>query len=202
MVNGIPPWVPFVTDHQRVNSGTIRINGRPVITAAKLNDSQPFAAATIELWPGEKNLRIKLEGNPGSFIVLTIAKVPPPQFHHGMLVLPYASIKNGETVKLLLRNNNPRFAKHLRVVFFDLPGPIAGMSDTIHLPANGSVALNAADIGGPHATWEEGSMEIIWLGRGKLTLSGYAQITTAAGESVTIPLERFPFPIPRHEIEE
>ncbi len=198
VLNGIGRnWIlPDVLQGNPVTSGSISINGHLVVTPRELNMRRPVVQKPISLDPGTKTIDTVIHGDPGSFITVALWQVPPasPELHLGKLVLPYGTIQGDNRLALYVRNNNFRHPRQFRLLFFKPDGAPAGMSELLTVPPNGVQKLLPGEINTILPSWIEGSIDIIWMGRGRIDLNGYAVQVDPLGRKTVLPLIRYPIP--------
>lgn len=188
--------LPDLLMGNRVTNGSISINGHLVVTPRDLNSQRPVVQKPIMLEPGTKTIDTVIHGDPGSFITVALWQVPPlsPVFCAGKLVLPYGTIQGDNGLILYIRNNNFLHPRQLRLLFFKPDGAPAGMSELLTIPRNGVLKLRPEEVNTILPSWIEGSISIIWMGRGRIDLNGYAVQIDPLGRKTVLPLIRYPIP--------
>lgn len=180
----------------RVTGGSISINGNLVVTPSELNAQRPVVQKPIMLEPGTKTIDTVIHGDPGSFITVALWQVPPlsPVLCAGKLVLPYGTIQGDNGLILYIRNNNFLHPRLLRLLFFEPDGTPSGMSELLTIPRSGVLKLRPEEVNTILPSWIEGSIDIIWMGRGRIDLNGYAVQIDPLGRKTVLPLIRYPIP--------
>lgn len=198
VLNGVErnPVQPEVLLGNRVTSGSIAINGRLVVTPRELNIQKPVVQKPIMLAPGAKTIDTVIHGNPGSFITVALWQEPPPEpvFCAGKLVLPYGTIQGDNQMALYIHNNNFRHPRQCRLLFFKPDGAPGGMSELLTVPPNGVLKLRPGAVNTIRPSWVEGSIDIIWMGFGRIDLNGYAVQIDPSGRKTVLPLISYPIP--------
>jgi len=198
VLNGVGRnWIlPDLLLGNPVTSGSISINGHLVVTPRDLNRQRPVVQKPIRLTPGTKTIDTVIHGDPGSFITVALWQVPPrpPVFCLGKLVLPYGTIRGDNRLVLYVRNNNFRHPRQFRLLFFKPDGAPAGMSELLTVPPNGVQKLLPEEVNTILPSWIEGSVDIIWMGLGRIDLNGYAVQVDPLGRKTILPLIRYPIP--------
>ena len=180
----------------RVTNGSISINGHLVVTPQDLNSQRPVVQKPISLTPGTKTIDTVIHGDPGSFITVALWQVPPlsPVFCAGRLVLPYGTIQGDNGLILYIHNNNFIHPRQLRLLFFKPGGAPGGMSELLTIPRSGVLKLRPEEVNTILPSWIEGSIDIIWMGRGRIDLNGYAVQIDPLGRKTVLPIIRYPIP--------
>lgn len=158
----------------RVAGAAIVLNGEPVVHATDLTEEVAGLRRAVHVRAGTNELSVELLGAPGSFVTLAIA--PPSlssRFIRGRLLLPWGRHDAERGVGLALKNGSPRFARAVRVVFFDPAGEVVAASERFVLPPRSSRPFALEDLIDVGA-WQAGSIEIYYAGRGTARLFGTA----------------------------
>ncbi len=198
VLNGVGRnWIlPDLLLGNRVTSGSISINGHLVVTPRDLNSQRPVVQKPIRLTPGTKTIDTVIHGDPGSFVTVALWQVPPPSpvFCAGKLVLPYGTIQGNNNLILYIRNNNFLHPRQLRLLFFKPGGAPGGMSELLNIPPNAVMKLLPEEVNTIMPSWTEGSIDIIWMGCGRIDLNGYAVQIDPLGRKTVLPIIRYPIP--------
>ena len=177
-------------EDSRVDSGSISINGQSLITSADLNDSTDKVVKAVSL-TASNTIEVTLDGsNVGGYIIVMVVNGPDaPEFTAGRLILAWTSIANSsEAVNLRLKNASPRFDRNFFVRYFDEDGTLAAVSAKQTLGPHASLNAPAGSFLPQGSTWQTGSIEILFFGRGGARVMGYALHSTST-EETAIPLQ-------------
>lgn len=159
----------------RVSSASVTLNGTEVVRPSDLSEEVPGLAREVQVRAGANEIEVILNGAPGSF--LTLAIVPSgeaPVFVMGRLLLPWGRDDGQATLGIALKNGSHRFARAVRVVFFDPRGQVVAVSGRLVLPPRASLASAVRDLTA-EGDWPAGSVEVFYAGRGTARLFGSAR---------------------------
>ena len=125
-------------------------------------------------------LDITIEGDPGSRMTVVIAGSKHGcDMTAGRLIMPWARVSGGpgagQDLTISLKNGCPRAPRHLKIVYLNEDGTIAGTSAPLTRPLRASMNLNVeAD---PAAVaFTQGSIEIFFAGPKAGRVKGYATV--------------------------
>jgi len=148
----------------RVASATVEVNGTVVVNPSDLNENVAGLHRPVELRAGQNELVVRLNGAPGSFVTVAIARPgPPPRFVHGRLLLPWGRNDTERGLALALKNGSPHGPRAVRVVFFNPAGDVVGASQRFVLPPQASMVAAVEDLIAM-GDWHVGSVEIYYAG--------------------------------------
>jgi hypothetical protein len=188
-------------DH-RVTSGTLIIQGHPVFPPGEINDSVKHIERRVYLDAVPTPIVAILNGEAGNFITVTITALPVPALRAGKIVLDYGSRASGNHLVLFLHNSNYLYDRAVRLIFLDMLGQAAGTSDLLTIPPSGTLPANPDTVAAPAPiTWQEGSIDVIWMGPGGLPVTGYAEQVDPAGRKTILPLHNVSVPPGAGEID-
>jgi hypothetical protein len=175
-------------DH-RVTSGTLLLQGHPVFPPGEINNTVKHLERRIFLDAIPTPMIVILNGPAGSFVTVTVVPVPIPPVHAGKIVLDFGSREGGSHLALFLHNNNFVYDRAVRLIFLDMLGQPAGVSDLLTIPPSGTLPVNPDSVPAPQPiTWQQGSIDIIWTGPGATAVTGYAEQVDPAGRKTIVPL--------------
>jgi hypothetical protein len=159
----------------RVAGATMTLNGNVVVQSSELDEETEVVRRLVHVQAGVNELSVELAGAPGSFITVLLApRGPSPRLIRGRLLLPWGRNDPEGAVGLALKNGSPRFARVVRVVFFNPMGEAVAASERFVLPPRGSRAFALEELIDA-GTWEIGSIEIYYAGRGTARVFGTAR---------------------------
>ncbi len=171
----------------RVTSGSIEVNGRMVANEADFSRRVTHFARPATLLAGSNTITVALNGQPGSFITVSIGRPPePPDLTTGRLVIPYATTSN---LVIDLKNGSHRSDRKVRIVFYDAFGTPVARSERLMLGPRASFSLPVINLIA-NGAWSEGSIEVFYAGDGPGRVFGQAvvQESTTSVASV-VPLQ-------------
>lgn len=179
-------------EDSRVTSGTITINGNTIIDPSELNENADKIVRPVNL-QADNAMQITLDGDPGGYIIVMVVddKKDLPVITAGRIQLAWTSIADPNVAtSLRLKNGSPHFDRHFKVRFFNEDGTLSAASAVNILPPHGSTnaALNSYLPSG--ATWQSGSVEIVFVGRGGGKVLGFGvQTNSSLGTETAVPLQ-------------
>jgi len=189
------PYVLFLRNGSeetgRVDEAAVRINGVLVVQGGELSADREGLSRPVQLNAGENELSLELQGPPGSFVTLAIARPGHhPVLIHGRLLLPWGRDDGAASLSIALKNGSPHYPRAARVVLLHPDGQVAAATGKIAIPPRGSLTLPLAELPGADA-WEAGSIEVFFAGRGVSRLFGSArQVDSELGQAELQPLEQ------------
>jgi hypothetical protein len=175
----------------RVTSGSIVLNGQEVVSSSELNVDTDRITKGVNL-QNDNAMQITLDGDEGvGYIIVMVVKDKKniPEFTAGRIHLAWTTISDPSvTVAVRLKNGSPNFDRHVKVRFFNEDGSLAALSSELVLSKHASLNSTIQALLPQGATWNTGSLEILFAGRGGARVLGYGLQTTAATETA-IPLQ-------------
>jgi hypothetical protein len=176
----------------RVTSGSITVNGSSVVDPGELNETVERIIKPVDL-EANNTMQITLDGDPGGYIIVMIVKDKRniPEFTAGRIHLAWTSIADSNvTTSLRLKNGSPRFLRHFKVRFFNEDGTLAAASNRMELPPHGSLNSPLSSFLPVGATWQTGSVEIVFVGPGGGRVLGFGvQTNSSLQTEISVPLQ-------------
>jgi hypothetical protein len=181
-------------DH-RVSSASLVVNGVTVVTPTEFNQTVDFIQKPVALLSGANTISAQINGQPGSFITVSIFGAPcPGDMTVGRLLTPWVvnplSIKYeaGGSVRFALKNGSVNHARAVQAVFFNPDGTAACRSPRLLLAPHASREMALADLLGDCTTFSFGSVEFYWSGHGPARVFGTITRTYNNGETTALQL--------------
>ena len=173
-----------------VTSATVLVNGSQLLGPADFSEGVPGLARAVELHAGANMLTVELAGDPGSYVTLAIApRTDRLVMSHGRLLMPWGVRDPDHRLVLTLKNGSLHFPRAFRIVFFAPTGEVAAVTPRLGLPPRCSIAVPVDELLGG-ATWEGGSIELFYAGRGTSRMFGSSrQADLSLGQIEALPLE-------------
>jgi hypothetical protein len=190
-VPGVAFLVVFNGDDEqdsRVSSGSIFFNGVEVVAESDLNQQVERIIRPLALL-SNNSMEITLNGQPGGYITVLIItdKKMLPEFTYGRLHLAWTSIADpSETVQLRLKNGAFYFDRSYKIRFYNEDGTLAAVSGRMQLAPHASLNAIVQSFLPEGSTWQTGSLEILFAGKGGARVLGYALQTNGAAQTVTV----------------
>jgi len=177
-------------EESRASAATVRLNGETVIHEFEVTPQVSGLLRPVELVAGRNEIEVTLDGDPGAFLTLAIARPGhAPVFVHGRLILPWGRNDEERRLALAFKNGSLVAPRAFRALFLHPDGSLAGASPRITLPPRGSGVFRVTDLL-PDGGFTAGSVEIYYAGPGLARLFGSArQISLPLGDSDVEPLE-------------
>jgi hypothetical protein len=180
-------------EDSRVTSGTITVNGNTIVDPSELNESVDRIIEPVSL-QADNAMQITLDGDPGGYIIVMIVddKKDIPEITAGRIQLAWTSIADPNvTTSLRLKNGSPHFDRHFKVRFFNEDGTLSATSDPNVLPPHGSSNAALTSYLPSGSTWQSGSVEILFVGRGAGRVLGFGvQTNSSLGTETAVPLQQ------------
>jgi hypothetical protein len=180
-------------EDSRVTSGTITLNGNTVVDPSELNEDTDRIVKPVNL-QADNALQITLDGDPGGYIIVMVVddKKDLPEITAGRIQLAWTSIADSNvTTSLRLKNGSPHFDRHYKVRFFNEDGTLSATSDMNVLPPHGSTNAALTSYLPSGSTWQSGSVEILFVGRGAGRVLGFGvQTNSSLGTETAVPLQQ------------
>lgn len=180
-------------EDSRVTSGSITLNGNTVVDPSELNENVDRIIKPVNLQP-DNAMQITLDGDPGGYIIVMVVddKKDLPEITAGRIQLAWTSIADPNvTTSLRLKNGSPHFDRHFKVRFFNEDGTFSAASDVNTLPPHGSTNAALASYLPSGSTWQSGSVEIVFVGRGGGRVLGFGVQTNSSLQTETaVPLQQ------------
>jgi hypothetical protein len=177
----------------RVTSGSITLNGVQVVAPDELTVDTERITKAVDL-ENTNSMQITLDGEEGvGYIIVLVVKDKKliPEFTAGRLHLAWTSIADANAiVNLRLKNGSFHFDRRFKIRFYNEDGSLAAVSAKQQLNQHASVNATVQSYLPSGATWQTGSLEIIFVGRGGGKVLGYAVQTNGSGQTETdLPLQ-------------
>lgn len=179
-------------EDSRVTSGTITLNGNTIVDPSELNETVDRIVEPVNL-QADNAMQITLDGDPGGYIIVMVVddKRDLPEITAARIQLAWTSIADPNvTTSLRLKNGSPHFDRHFKVRFFNEDGTFSATSAVNILPPHGSTnaALNSYLPQG--SSWQSGSVEILFVGRGAGRVLGFGTETNSSLQTeISVPLQ-------------
>lgn len=175
----------------RVTSGNIVLNGVQVVDSSELNVDTERIVRAVDL-ENANSMQITLDGDEGvGYIIVMVVKDKKliPEFTAGRVHLAWTTISDPNVaVNLRLKNGSFHFDRRFKIRFYNEDGSLAAVSAKQQLNNHASLNSSVQSFLPLGATWQTGSLEIIFVGRGGGRVLGYALQTTGSTET-DIPLQ-------------
>ena len=179
-------------EDSRVTSGTITLNGSTIVDPSELNEDADRIVKPVKL-QADNALQITLDGDPGGYIIVMVVddKKDFPEITSGRIQLAWTSIADPNVAtSLRLKNGSPHFDRHYKVRFFNEDGTQSAESPVNVLPPHGSINAALASYLPSGSTWQSGSVEILFVGRGAGKVLGFGvQTNSSLGTETAVPLQ-------------
>lgn len=176
----------------RVTSGSITLNGSTIVDPTELNETVEKIIEPVDLL-ADNAMQITLDGEPGGYIIVMVVddRKDLPEFTAGRIQLSWTSIVDPNvTTSLRLKNGSPRFDRRFKVRFFNEDGTFSAASDKQTLSPHGSVNAALTSYLPVGSTWQTGSVEIVFVGRGGGRVLGFGIQTNGSLQTETsVPLQ-------------
>lgn len=180
-------------EDSRVTSGSITLNGNTIVDPSELNESVDRIVEPVNL-QADNAMQITLDGDPGGYIIVMIVddKKDLPEITAGRIQLAWTSIADPNVAtSLRLKNGSPHFDRHFKVRFFNEDGTLSATSDMNVLPPHGSSNAALTSYLPSGSTWQSGSVEILFVGRGAGRVLGFGvQTNSSLGTETAVPLQQ------------
>jgi hypothetical protein len=180
-------------EDSRVTSGTITLNGGTIVDPSELNVDADKIVKPVKL-QADNAMQITLDGDPGGYIIVMVVddKKDFPLITAGRLQLAWTSIADPNvTTSLRLKNGSTHFDRHYKVRFFNEDGTFSAASDVNVLPPHGSTNAALTSYLPSGSTWQSGSVEIVFVGRGGGRVLGFGvQTNSSLGTETAVPLQQ------------
>jgi hypothetical protein len=180
-------------EDSRVTSGTITLNGSTIVDPSELNEDADRIVKPVKL-QADNALQITLDGDPGGYIIVMVVddKKDFPVITSGRIQLAWTSIADPNVAtSLRLKNGSPHFDRRYKVRFFNEDGTLSATSDVNILAPHGSVNAALASYLPSGSTWQSGSVEILFVGRGAGRVLGFGvQTNSSLGTETAVPLQQ------------
>jgi hypothetical protein len=178
-------------EDSRVTSGSIVLNGVQVVASNELNVDTEKIVKAVDL-ENTNSMQITLDGDEGvGYIIVLVVKDKKliPEFTAGRVHLAWTTISDPNlAVNLRLKNGSFHFDRRFKIRFYNEDGSLAAVSAKQILNQHASLNAPVQSFLPQGATWQTGSLEIIFVGRGGGRVLGYALKTTGSTET-DIPLQ-------------
>ncbi len=166
-------------NENRVTSATLTLNGVDVVTPSDLNKNVDLVEKQVLLRDANQ-LDITIEGDPGSYITVVIAGSRHGcDMTVGRLIMPWARVSGGPgagpDLTISLKNGCPKEPRHVKIVYLNEDGTIAGISAPLTLAPRASMNLNV-EADPAAAAFTQGSIEIFFAGPKAGRVKGYATV--------------------------
>lgn len=179
-------------EDSRVTSGTITLNGNTIVDPSELNDTVDKIVEPVNLLD-DNAMQITLDGEPGGYIIVMVVddKKDLPLITAGRIQLAWTSIADPNvTTSLRLKNGSPHFDRKYKVRFFNEDGTFSAVSAVNILPPHGSTNAALTSYLPSGSTWQAGSVEILFVGRGRGRILGFGVQTNSSLQTETaVPLQ-------------
>lgn len=176
----------------RVTSGNIVLNGVQVVDPSELTVDTEKIIKAVDLDLVNNSMQITLDGDEGvGYIIVMVVKDKKliPEFTAGRVHLAWTTISDPNVaVNLRLKNGSFHFDRRFKIRFYNEDGSLAAVSAKQVLNNHASLNASVQSFLPSGATWQTGSLEIIFVGRGGGRVLGYALQTTGSTET-DIPLQ-------------
>jgi hypothetical protein len=178
-------------EDSRVTSGSIVLNGVQVVAPNELTVDTEKIVRGVDL-ENTNSMQITLDGDEGvGYIIVMVVKEKKliPEFTAGRLHLAWTTISDPNVaVNLRLKNGSFHFDRRFKIRFYNEDGSLAAVSAKQILNQHASLNATVQSFLPAGATWQTGSLEILFVGRGGGRVLGYALQTTGSTET-DIPLQ-------------
>lgn len=179
-------------EDSRVTSGSIVLNGQVVVDSSKLNQDTERITESVKL-ATDNTMQISLDGLEGvGYIIVMVVEDSKkiPEFTAGRIQLAWTSIADpNQSVFLRLKNGSPAFHRNFKVRFFNEDGTLAAISQKFQLQPHASQNSLLQSFLPQGSTWQSGSVEILFVGRGGGRILGFGVQSSVTAETA-IPLQR------------